>query len=201
MGICRMKTSTIIAICVVIVIVTVVLASGVVLYMLSSQKQGTITPTPQPTFSPTQQPTFSPTPQPTSTPTPSPSPTPVPAQNIAITYSMATKESIVWVSSSNYSYIREPDSGKIFLEVNMTIKNNGYDELNTNPNYFYVIVDQVKYNYDGVIYSLNCWDTVDVLDGGTYTGTLLFQIPESASSSSVGYERSFKTYDIVWTKI
>ena len=80
----------------------------------------------------------------------------------------------------------------------MTISNLGYESFNTNPFYFYVIADSIKYSYDGIIYTLECWDTVDIMNGGVYNGTLIFQIPTSASSVSIGYERSFVTYNISW---
>ena len=188
-----MKTSTIIAICVAIVIVTVVLASATVLYVLTNQKQSTSTTTPQPTISPTPQPSTIPTPS----PSPSPSPSPEPTRRITISHSMVRKQSIV--SESYGSYVIQPDSGKVFLEVNMTINNNGYDSFSTNPFDFYAVADNVKYDY----YIAGNWDMVDILDGGTFKGTLVFQIPESTSSFTLGYDGyvDFLTkYNIVWTE-
>ncbi len=101
----------------------------------------------------------------------------------------------------SYSYVEQPDSGKVFLEVNMTIKNNGYDSFSTNPFYFYAIADNVKYDYDGITYSVDNWDTVDVLNGGTFNGVLIFQIPSTAKSVTIGYESwSWLDYNIIWTK-
>jgi len=140
-----------------------------------------------------------PTPSPTPTPTPTPSPTPF--QNIDISYTMSTKPYVVWYGYSGTPYEEYPDAGKVWLEVNMTISNTGYESFYTNPNYFYVIADGIKYTYDSIIYTLDCWDNVDILDGGTYSGTLMFQIPTSANSVSVGYERSYVTYNITWIKL
>ena len=53
----------------------------------------------------------------------------------------------------------------------MTIKNNGYDSFSTSPVYFYAIVNNFKYSYDSSTYVVDNWDTVDVLDGGTFKGT------------------------------
>lgn len=127
-------------------------------------------------------------------------PSPTPTGNIAISYSGLTKQSITWEGSSGYSYDEKPNSGRVFLEVTMTVKNNGYVSFNTNPNYFYVTVDQIKYSYDASTFLLDKWETVDVLDGGTFTGTLVFQIPSTATSFGIGYD-AWSYYNIVWTLV
>jgi hypothetical protein len=127
-------------------------------------------------------------------------PSPVSVKHIAITYSISTKQSITWSGSSGYSYDVQADSGKMFVEVKMTITNNGYDSFNTNPYYFNLVANNVKYDHDANTYLVDDWDTVDILDGGTSQGTLVFQVPTSESSLSLGYERAFTTYNVVWTQ-
>jgi hypothetical protein len=62
----------------------------------------------------------------------------------------------------------------------MTIKNNGYKEsVNTSPCSFGVTIYNVRYSSDFATYSLGKWDTVDVLNGGTHAGTVVFQIPKA----------------------
>jgi len=122
------------------------------------------------------------------------------SKEITISYTALKKNTIIW-SGGFGSYSEQPDLDKVFLEVNITISNNGYDSFSTNPFYFYAIADNIKYNHDFNTYNLNMWETVDVLDGGTFHGTLVFQIPESASSFTLGYEVYFITYDIVWNKM
>jgi hypothetical protein len=120
------------------------------------------------------------------------------AKNITILYS-ATEEDVVF-SESGYS--SEPDSGKIFLVVNMTIKNNGYDKFSTNPFYFSAIANNVKYDIDSSTYSIeDSLDSVDILDGGTLNGILVFQLPQSTSSGYVLSYESFTTYNIIWNKV
>ncbi len=130
---------------------------------------------------------------PSTTPTPQPSSSP----SIAISYSIETEQYIV----NQYGYTSFPDSGKVFLEVNMTIRNNGYStNFNTNPNYFNLVANNIKYSYDVATFSLNKWDTVDVLNNGTYNGVLVFQVPQAATSFTVGYDAFYPTFNIVWTQ-
>ena len=191
------KSSRNVLITALVIVVVVVAVVGGAYYFAT--KPSTTNPAPTPSATPTQTPTSTPTltPTPKPTPTPTPTPTPAPAQTIKISYIKSLKQSIVYVFAG-YPYTEYPNEGKVFLEVNMTISNLGYESFNTNPYYFYVIADNIKYSYDGIIYTLECWDTVDIMNGGVYNGTLIFQIPTSASSVSIGYERSFVTYNISW---
>jgi hypothetical protein len=155
-------------------------------------------------------PTISQTPTPYSTPTtsintptikPSPMVTPTPTnKSVTISYTMVTKQSFVWIDSIGTSQVQQADSGKVFLEVDMTIKNNGYDRFDTNPYYFKAFADDVKYTVDIYTYYQHKWDIAIVLNGETFGGTLLFQIPESASSYAVSYEAVLSNYNIIWTK-
>ncbi len=137
----------------------------------------------------------------TSTPTSTPKPTATlqPSKNIAISYSYQTVQSIV--DQSGY-ITATPDSGKVFLEVTMSITNNGYDtSFSTNPLYFSVISDSVKYNSDFATFTLNKWDTVDLLNGGSYTGTMVFQVPSTASSFTMDCQQlSLTNFNIIWTQ-
>jgi len=127
------------------------------------------------------------------------------SRNIVISYNSALLDHIDYTISGypyGYTYSIQPDNGKTFLEINATIQNNGYDKFSTNPFYFAVNASNIEYSYDSSTYTLGQWDTVDVLNGGTYTGTLLFQIPLSASSSPfvLSYDQSFVYYNINWIK-
>ena len=139
-------------------------------------------------------PTPSQTPTPTSTPTLTPTPTPTLA--IEISYTSSIKEYIIWELGPTL-----PDSGSTFLEVNMTVENMGYESFSTNLFYFNIIVDNIKYSVDSTTYLTDNWELVDVLDKGIYQGTLIFQIPESATSFTLGYNAFFPTYNIIWTEI
>src|SRR4030066_784514 len=92
------------------------------------------------------------TPSPTPTPQPKVTPSPEPVSNVTISYVIGKAEYIVW-GSSIFGTDR-PNSGKVFLVVNMTIKNNGYDSFSTNALNFFVIADNVKYSYDSVTWSV-----------------------------------------------
>ena len=46
------------------------------------------------------------------------------------------------------------------------------------------------------------WDTVNILNGGTFSGTLVFQIPNWATSYTLKYEGTFsQKYNVIWTEI
>jgi len=122
------------------------------------------------------------------------------SKNITISYVGTESEHLIWISHG-LSGIEMPSTDKLFLVMNITISNNGYESFSTSPFRFYVIADNVKYDFDSNTYLLDDWETVDILDGGTFHGTLVFQVPESTSSYILGYEVYFTRYDIVWNKM
>jgi hypothetical protein len=134
-----------------------------------------------------------PTPTPKSTPKPTPKPTPT--ASIRIYYGFLTSEKI-------YGDIIdvEADSGKVFLKVIMTISNDGYVSFNTNPNYFYVTVNNVKYGYDVATFTQDDWETVDVLNDGRFSGTLVFQVPSYATSYTLSYQ-AWETYNNIYEEV
>ncbi len=121
--------------------------------------------------------------------------------NLAISYSIESVNSI----PSHYDYFATPDSGNVFLKATVTIKNNGYDDpFSTNQLYFHVIADDdIKYNVDLMGDSaLDEWQIVDVMDGGTYKGTMVFQVPATTTSVTMSYEPiSLTDYNIIWSEV
>ncbi len=120
-------------------------------------------------------------------------------RDITISYSYETADSV----TSMYGDEVQSDSGRDFLTVEMTIKNNGYDRFNTNPYWFSVTVGDIEYRFDYHLVLMKNWETTDVLDGETFQGTIVFQIPESAESFTLGYddESDLAEYKIVWNEI
>lgn len=91
----------------------------------------------------------------------------------------------------------------MFVQIFLIAGNNGYSSFNTNPGYFYLTSNNIKYSYDSGTYSVNTphkWSTVDVLNGGIFYGTILFEVPNSATSFTLGYERYLTPYNIIWTQ-
>lgn len=112
--------------------------------------------------------------------------------NITIEYSSSTDNILV---GSNEYIVDQAKSGNTFLVVDMTITNNGYSEFSTNPFYFSVIVDNVKYN-TAFVYNLeNELGTRTILNNGKISGKLAFEVPESVTDFILVYE-AFRTYNI-----
>ncbi len=107
-----------------------------------------------------------------------------------------------------------PDGSSIFLIVNVTIENHGYSQFRTDPNYFYVIANNTRYSFDSFetyvldydFYSYNHysnWSTVDIRNGETFTGTMVFVIPVG-STASLGYSdkgNPSQSYIIMWNGV
>ena len=119
------------------------------------------------------------------------------SRNITISYSYQTADVVTPIYGDDI----QSDPGRDFLIVNMTIENNGYESFSTNQYWFHVIVEDIEYDFDYHLVLLEDWMTVDVLDGETFQGILMFQIPESASSFTLVYESAFSKYKIVWNEI
>ena len=94
--------------------------------------------------------------------------------------------------------------GSAFLVVNMTIHNQGYDTFSVNPLYFKAVVDNVAYSYSTYSYKLGDegytrLGVASVLDGGTFTGALAFEVPQGYSQVSMQYQ-GLRTYSIDWIR-
>jgi len=127
------------------------------------------------------------------------------SKSATISYKASIKDSISY-SIGNYRYTAEPDAGKVFLQIDMVIKNNGYKKFNTNPFYFNLILNSISYDYSSNTYNLdNKLDSVDILNGGTLIGALLFEVPGSATSAPIsmsydGYCDGFDKCTVVWSQ-
>ncbi len=111
-------------------------------------------------------------------------------RSIVIKYSAKKVDSI-----GGYS---EPKPGNIFLIVTMTIDNHGYDEINTNPNYFSVIANNIKYDYTSSTYSLeDKLDTADILDGGSMRGSMAFEVPSNIEEFKLQY-KAYTNYNVIY---
>jgi len=122
-------------------------------------------------------------------------PTPTSSQQIVITYSGIIQNQIGTGDSAI-----QPPPGNAFLVVFMTIKNQGYDSFSVSPIYFSLIANNIKYSSSIYSYSLqNSLPSVDVLNGGSLTGSLAFEVPSSTTTYTVKYE-AFKTYNIQLVK-
>jgi hypothetical protein len=90
-----------------------------------------------------------------------------------------------------------PAIGKIYLLVHITITNHGYADVYTNPNFFQVEVNHVKYGYDGASYNLDqigkpILDTNAHLgDGGQISGYLVFQIPADTTNWTLIFDEGY----------
>jgi hypothetical protein len=87
--------------------------------------------------------------------------------------------------------------GKEYLILTLQITNNNYTEgFYVNPTDFYVIVNNVQYDYDAATFSLqNPLSVATVLPGGTLTGEVAFLVP-----GTYGITPSFQpTYQFVDT--
>jgi len=74
----------------------------------------------------------------------------------------------------------EADSGYSFVVLDFAIENHGYESFEVNPFAYHIIVDNVKYDYDSSTYSIiDGLRSVELLDGGTTRGKIVFMIPET----------------------
>lgn len=121
---------------------------------------------------------------------PSPSET---ARRIIIGYSSTTTQRI-----GEWS---EAEPGYVYLVLDLHIENQGYDSFSTNPLFFYVVVNNVKYSAAFVMGLESELKAVDLLDRGKTAGEIAFEVPPEVSSAGyqIGYE-AFRKYNIEWVK-
>jgi hypothetical protein len=94
-------------------------------------------------------------------------------------------------------YSDTASSGYIYLVLDITIENKGYDYFNTNRFGFFVIANNIKYE-PAFVFSLdNELNTLDVLNGGKLRGKIAFEIPEETSAYTLGHN-NYGDYNITF---
>jgi hypothetical protein len=90
----------------------------------------------------------------------------------------------------------------VYVEVNMTITNNGYsDSFSTYPLYFSLVANNIQYTFAAPTYGLNEWNTDMIPNGGTFNGILVFEVPSTASSFTMSgqeYTTTSTSFNIIW---
>jgi hypothetical protein len=90
-------------------------------------------------------------------------------------------------------------AGYTFLILTLQIQNLVDREFSTNPLYFHVVVNNVKYDVDFATYSLSdTLQAVQLQKGGTISGSIVFQIPTGTTSYTPTYQAPFTTVNIQW---
>ena len=127
---------------------------------------------------------------PSTSPPSTPDTTPTTPQ-IIITYSSTTMTQI--------GFATQPSSGHVYLVLDMTIENQGYDSFNLNPFYFAVVVDNVRHGIAIAVELDNGLKAAAMLNGDTVQGKLAFEIPQEASTTDfrVVYQ-ALAHYNIEW---
>ena len=92
----------------------------------------------------------------------------------------------------NYSYsvlsqdqsatVIEPDPGNSFVLFNLVIANYGYDDIQVDPSYFSLTINQVQYSADDQDILPYPLTIADLPDGGISGGQLLFQVPTDVAN-------------------
>lgn len=143
---------------------------------------GQDTPTPTPTAT---------TPPSTPTSTPTETPTSTPESKVIVEYSGTKKDKI-----GSGTFADTPDEGNVYLILDITVKNKGYDSVSTNPFNFGVIVNKQKRDAAFVTNLENEIETVELMDGGTESGKIAFEVPEGTTE----YELVFEDYNIEYVE-
>jgi len=138
------------------------------------------------------------TPNPTSTPTPTPTPTQISTnQEIIITYSSITVTQLLFT----------PTPGNIYLVVNITVENDGYNSFDLGSYGevyamdFYIVANGVRHDVEAFEtgHLQNYLQPIKVPNGGEASGNLVFQVPTQTTTFSLEYGGS-GTYNIQWIK-
>jgi hypothetical protein len=92
----------------------------------------------------------------------------------------------------NYSYsvlsqdqsatVIEPDPGNSFVLFNLVIANYGYDDIQVDPSYFSLTINQVQYSADDQDVLAYPLTIANLPDGGVSSGQLLFQVPTDVAN-------------------
>ena len=111
--------------------------------------------------------------------------------DVLIRYTESYRKSIDYI---------EAGQGNTFLVVTLEIHNNVDQSFDTDPSNFYLIASSVKYTHDfsATDYLPDTLRSVEVLKGGTVTGSIAFDVPVLTTSYQLFYEAPFTSFDINW---
>ena len=127
-----------------------------------------------------------------------------PASNPVI--EIAYSDALMWVRESR----------SLYLLVDMTIENRGYESFNTSPEYFWLVLGNIfgqststpPIPFDGALSDLrdgaySDLRSYDLQNGGKLSGTIAFQVPTEILASTESYKIEYsgvRAYNIQWAK-
>jgi len=95
-------------------------------------------------------------------------------KNLLIEYSVSYQD--------NIRGLFQADGGFTYLILDMVIRNNGYEIVNTNPLFFLISYNGTEYHSEIVLLDNNL-EPLALEDGHSTTGTIVFQIPKNELQS------------------
>ena len=99
------------------------------------------------------------------------------------------KTTLMWLPAPGTQYLKVDPPGNLYLVVEMTIENVGYEAFDTNPDFFSVDVSStVRSVTSEVEEELIDWRELNIPNGGKYTGLLAFHIPTEVAQSFYRWE-------------
>lgn len=133
----------------------------------------------------------------TTTSTPTATPTTTPTSKVVVEYSATRKDKI-----GSGTFADTPDEGNEYLILDVTVTNEGYEEVSTNPYNFQVIVNNQKRDQAFVTNLDNEMENVGLMDGGTQSGKIAFEVPEGTTDYELLFEpgAGFVDYNIEYVE-
>ena len=99
---------------------------------------------------------------------------------------------------SNQISFNTPKSGYTYLILTLYIQNNVDTEFITNPLYFFVTINNIKYEVGFAAYALpDTLATARLFKGGIMTGSIAFQVPKGTVNYTPSYE-AFEPVNVGW---
>jgi hypothetical protein len=116
-------------------------------------------------------------------------------------------ENNITIGWSDYATVNQvgeykAQQGFVLEIVNISIANNGYNSINTNPHYFTVTSAKSGNVFNYTTYAQDDWVTWDVYNGMTFYGALVFEMPvgeNEISHLSYNTTSAGENYIIVYT--
>ena len=112
----------------------------------------------------------------------------------------------VWIAAPGTEYLKVDPPGNMYLAVEMFVENHGYESFNTNADYFSVTASSLEATYDSPVEEeIIDWRDLDIQDGGSFIGTLMFNLPSKLVQSFYQWNYDFhyaglRNYNIRWVE-
>jgi hypothetical protein len=113
----------------------------------------------------------------------------------------------MWISPPGVGFLKVEPPGAMFLMVEMSISNHGYESFRTTPDFFSLNASSLAGSFTSRVEGLMTdWRDLNLQNSAEFVGLLAFPVPREVTQSFYQWEYKFnysgtRNYNIQWSKL